>query len=401
MASGYTFILNTPRGCRSVREAPLPSPVRLEIVCRPSQPWLDTVADAMGDRVLDDLAVADLVHECTGPMGSGCIGFDDVEVENLLAVVIDGSSDDGTLDALVDRYLGRGHRVVGVLPTGSDPVRCLPAAISSRVALFYDAAPIEVVPDVVALAGVGVDERRVFVSYAHLGGSHLAERVFDELTRRQFDCYLDRFRTLPGEDFIERIDDELADKAMVVVIESQASAESTWVLFEVLTALARGYGLVAVNVDGGVAHPLIPEALRCRVKGLHNDHDVLEVCQFVQRHHRLAIAQLRRSLAADIRATLARHAPTSVVTMHRDGADVDSGGRRYQVTGSIRPAGVRQARIAASAANPQARPVVYSPIYADRSRRDDQQFLDDETPTAIVPDGLLREAAQLMDRGAL
>lgn len=398
--SGFNFILNTPGRCGRCRDAPLWTPVRLEIVCR-TDPSLEALANSLGDAILIELGLVSEVELCGGPRGIGCLGYRDPDTDNLLVVLCDGTADDGAVDHLVDEYLADGYRVVGLLPRWSHPSVSLPGRLRSRVALFYDAGPEELVPDLVAIAGCGGADRRVFISYAHSDGQHAAGLVFDELTRRQFDCYLDRFRTLPGDDFVERIDDELADKAMVVVIETAGSVASTWVLFEVLTARARGYGLVAVNVDGEPEHPLIPESLRCRVKRL-DDEGVADAYRFVQSAHRLAIAQLQRSRAQDILSSLALYAPSAMVTGQHDGAEVVAAGVSYRVTGSVRPVGVRETRLALAALpQPSMRPFVYSPIYAESRRRLDQQFLDDETPTGIIPDGLLRTAAELMDRGAL
>jgi TIR domain len=71
------------------------------------------------------------------------------------------------------------------------------------------------------------EDRRVFISYAHADGGPIAERLFDLLTRLRFDVFLDRFRRNPGVDFIERIADELADKAMIAVVETPHAVRSS------------------------------------------------------------------------------------------------------------------------------------------------------------------------------
>src|SRR5687767_7209678 len=93
----------------------------------------------------------------------------------------------------------------------------------------------------------------------------MAQDVFEALARRRFDVYLDRFRTAPGTDFVDRITDELRDKSMVVLVESATAAVSPWVRKEIAVANRNRYGLLAINVGGAVAHPWIGESRRLRL----------------------------------------------------------------------------------------------------------------------------------------
>src|SRR5258708_26498777 len=44
--------------------------------------------------------------------------------------------------------------------------------------------------------------------------------LFRSLARARFDVFLDRFSVPPGEDFQQRLDRDVGDKAFIVVIES-------------------------------------------------------------------------------------------------------------------------------------------------------------------------------------
>jgi TIR domain len=61
----------------------------------------------------------------------------------------------------------------------------------------------------------------------------------DLLSRLRFDVFLDRFRLAPGVDFVERIVDELVDKAMIVAVDTRHAVRSSWVRHEVATAVNR------------------------------------------------------------------------------------------------------------------------------------------------------------------
>ena len=150
--------------------------------------------------------------------------------------------------------LARGCAALGVLPAGLDPQVVLPAPMRSLVALTYRASVTETSDEIVDLLLLGGEERRAFVSYAHSDGGALAQQVFEALAERRFDVYLDRFRTPPSADFVERIDDELRDKAMVVVVETPGAIASTWVLQEILTAKYRRFGLLALNIGEQQPH---------------------------------------------------------------------------------------------------------------------------------------------------
>jgi hypothetical protein len=103
-------------------------------------------------------------------------------------------------------------------------------------------------------AGLGLGAFRVFISYRRDDCATFAEQLFDALSREIFDVYLDRFRTLPGTNFVERIRSELADKACVVLLDSRGVALSPWVEGEYAFARLYKLGLMAIDLPGGRRH---------------------------------------------------------------------------------------------------------------------------------------------------
>src|SRR5262249_50084463 len=71
------------------------------------------------------------------------------------------------------------------------------------------------------------------------------------LSHEQFDVYLDRFRTVAGTNFLERIRFELADKACVLLLDSKDVHLSPWVRGEYAFARRYHLGLIAVDLPGG------------------------------------------------------------------------------------------------------------------------------------------------------
>jgi hypothetical protein len=128
-------------------------------------------------------------------------------------------------------------------------------------ALQWDIDPREVAPQIVDAILLDAEDRRIFISYARSDGGGTAEEIFDALSAARFDVFLDRFKLPPGEDFVERIEDEILDKSMVVVVETEVAARSEWVRHEVAVAVKRGLGLAAVNLGAAPPTPGIGEGV--------------------------------------------------------------------------------------------------------------------------------------------
>ena len=113
---------------------------------------------------------------------------------------------------------------------------------------------------------MNLDAFRVFISYRWDETGAVAQQLFDALSHQQFDVYLDRFRTNPGTDFLERIRFELADKVCVLLLDSQHVGKSVWVRGEYAFARAYKLGPIAFDLPGGIQtfHRI---ATRCDLRG--------------------------------------------------------------------------------------------------------------------------------------
>jgi hypothetical protein len=231
------------------------------------------------------------------------------------------------------------------------------------------------------------EDRSIFISYARRDGSVTADRVFAILGAARFDVFLDRFKLPPGQDFVERIEDEIVDKSMVVVIETDTAARSPWVRHEVAVALKRGLGIAAVNLGASPATPGIAEALRFR------GGDDAALGDFLLRQHRVQLAMRRESLRESVwQALVDAGASPTEITSTGLGFIVQSGGARRLVGVCVRPADLHRFRLVREVADADDAFLVHPPPTLHRRRRD-LEWLSERAAVTEVDEGRITEAA--------
>ena len=156
------------------------------------------------------------------------------------------------------RLRPRNSVVLPVLPAGASPTVILPSPLHRLTTLFQGGAIEQLAPDVLRAAGVGGREHRLFISYRRDDAQELAEELHDELTHRGFHVFLDRFRGIAGTPFPQQLQRELADKGVVLVIESPLIRKSRWTLREVSMARAMRLGLLALGLPRAPRFAAIP-----------------------------------------------------------------------------------------------------------------------------------------------
>jgi TIR domain len=371
--------------CRGFVGLPLARATRIMVASDPgAEPSRALVLDGFRAALLG-LGASE--HRCGGPANLSCWATDDPAARNILVVVAEAPPPSFELEQLVDEWSRRGFEPLAVVPAGADHDAVLPQSLRRLNSLVWRADPREVLPDLVDAVILEAEDRRIFVSYARVDGSATAERVFDVLQRLRFDVFLDRFRLPPGADFLVRIQDEILDKSMVVVIETAAAIASDWVRQEVNVAAARRLGLAAVNLAGSVTIREIDEVARCRV----DDDD--ELARFLLEQHRVQLLDRREALRDSVYTAL-RHAGLGA----REIADapygfvVDSGGRRRLVGVSVRPADLHRFRLAYEQAS-GADAFLIHPQPALHRRRRDLSWLSDVSGVVDVDEGRIDDAA--------
>ncbi len=123
----------------------------------------------------------------------------------------------------------------------------LPHSIQFRKAVGWVDNKSVAIATLLQMLGLVESARKVFISYRHYDSKELAIQLHTALSQRGFDVFLDRFSVPPGKDFQERIDQELGDKAFVVLLESPGIQDSKWIQHEITYAHSHRIGILAVT----------------------------------------------------------------------------------------------------------------------------------------------------------
>jgi hypothetical protein len=181
----------------------------------------------------------------------GCISNQNPITQRYLIYVSDGTT---AIDPQYITWLVKSKVTpIPILPVGTDPAAVLPAALRGHVALFWaggSGAIAALAPRIIARATPELGGPRLFISYRHAEAAAIAGQLFDALSHAGFDVFLDRFRGHPGQDFMERIREELIMKRCILVLETPDVHRSSYVIGEVATARRFHLGLMAVDLPG-------------------------------------------------------------------------------------------------------------------------------------------------------
>jgi len=221
-----------------------------------------------------------------------------------------------------------------VLPVYHDAARgtvggLLAPAFKHLNVAFWSASISEALPAILGLAGLTPENPRIFISYRQADTAVLAMQLFDALAHEGFDVFLDHFRIPPGVDFQARLTQELGDKAMVLLLESQGILDSEWTTYEINIAKTTGLGIIALHVPNGVDVAGIDAAIRITPAGtafladLELTPDALNaVIQRVKDEHARALIRRRQILQDSLEGALLEHGVTV--------QDITPGGLRFR-----------------------------------------------------------------------
>jgi hypothetical protein len=279
-----------------------------------------------------------------------------------------------------------------------------------------------VVPDILRAAGIEESERRIFISYVRKESMSAAEQLFDELNRRNFDVYLDRFRGQPGADFRQKLMRELAHKSMVVLLGTPGVHQSPWTMFELLIARMYGLGILVFDLSpafGGKASirglPLISSEVRSLARSslvrgrrtvAFRKAAVTECGEAVANAHTQALLARRQRLVLTVDALL-RHVGARVLSTDPGGRVMAAPAGRsgltksYSIRVSPRPAELTDFHLSHSYAG-AATPIVAAPASWERgATRDMISWLETVSAVRLVEEGNWLRAALDVKRGLL
>ncbi|HHH9302125.1 TPA: toll/interleukin-1 receptor domain-containing protein [Pseudomonas aeruginosa] len=130
------------------------------------------------------------------------------------------------------------NRVSAEIPPLLQPLNCL--AYTSGGAQRVATALLE-------CAGLLPRQRRVFVSYRRGEAREAALQLFDALSARLFDVFLDTHGIPPAEDFQTMLWHRLCDSDVLLMLDTPGYFESRWTSAEFGRALAKGISVLRVG----------------------------------------------------------------------------------------------------------------------------------------------------------
>jgi len=156
------------------------------------------------------------------------------------------TSDDGLVDLL--------RRGVPIIPVASRPERFIaeiPAVLRRLSGLtFQGDGSRRIVTGLLECAGLLPRQRRVFVSYRRQESREVALQLFDALSARLFDVFLDTHGIPPAEDFQAMLWHRLCDSDVLVMIDTPGYFESRWTSAEFGRALSKNIAVLRVGWPG-------------------------------------------------------------------------------------------------------------------------------------------------------
>jgi hypothetical protein len=292
----------------------------------------------------------------------------------------------------------------------------LPEAFRGFNVKFWSVAIAEALPAVLALGGLTFENPRIFISYRQKESAALAIQLFDALAHENFDVFLDSFRIPPGVDFQVRLTQELGDKAMVLLLESEGILESPWTSYEINVAKTCGLGIFALQTPKGKDVPGVDDAVRRRLASADFEDGVFsasaeltievrrEVVERVKQEHDRALVHRRRALRQSLRGALVLEGVSGhffdefgILHVPITGRDVE-----YRVWLTPRPPELPDFHTTHLYAHAPVRGVVIGlsrlmePLRMQRT-----DWLAGLCDIKLVDEGHLKEAAALMARGEL
>ena len=181
----------------------------------------------------------------------------------------EGSRDEHVLE-VIDTALERDVAILPIVNVELEKriAENLPERIVHLNATSWSGEGVSIATSLLEMLGLVETERKLFISYRQNQTRELADQLHAALVQRRFDVFLDRFSVEPGVDFQRRLEEDLGDKAFVLLLESTGLRESPWVRHEIAYAHARRIEMLALTLpDCTELVPTIDDAFRLRLDG--------------------------------------------------------------------------------------------------------------------------------------
>jgi hypothetical protein len=346
----------------------------------------------------------------------GCHALGEPDCQKVLVVVGDAVTPLSATHPALGPWLGADPTFL-ILPALPETARTafsslVPAGVSRQNAAFWTRSADELLPAVFATAGITAAQPKIFISYRQRDSAEAAVQLFDALSHARFDTFLDHFRIAPGVNFQSRLTQELGDKSMVLVLESEHLLQSEWVLYEINVAKSCGLGLFAINFDDAPRVPGIDDDIRLKltaadfvggaVGGRLTDGAVAKVTTLARTHHDRALLRRRIALEQSFDEAVQRAGGAPPVRQPNGAFRVAAPGKDYLAWLTTRPPELPDFHLVhGAAAKPIAGVIIGLTSLMEPPRMVRNEWLAGLCDLKIVDEGRLVWAAAEMARGAL
>jgi len=148
---------------------------------------------------------------------------------------------------ILNNLMSRGIPVLPVVSEISKVETEIPLILRPLNCLVYTTGPQRIASALLECVGLLPKQRRVFVSYRREEAREAALQLFDTLSSRLFDVFLDTHGIQPAEDFQTMLWHRLCDSDVLLMLDTPGYFDSRWTSAEFGRALAKGICVLRVG----------------------------------------------------------------------------------------------------------------------------------------------------------
>jgi hypothetical protein len=205
---------------------------------------------------------------------------------------------------------------IPILPVVSEPTQVsqeIPEVLRMLNCLDYNASgAVRVATALLEMVGLLPHQRRIFLSYRRQEAREAALQLFEELSARVFEVFLDTHAIAPSADFQDMLWHQLCDTDVLLMLDTRGYFESRWTKAEFARANAKGITILRVawpEVKDSPRSTTIP-TIQLQTKDIDPDRGKLDgksisqICAEVEGKRSQGIAVRRLNLANSLQAIL-------------------------------------------------------------------------------------------------
>ncbi|NTS41923.1 toll/interleukin-1 receptor domain-containing protein [Flavisolibacter sp. BT320] len=394
--------------CEAFTGLPCPQPVYIAISFTDS-PASERQAMDLKNALVTGLGQFGTAIQPSPPLcGGSAVAFGSCQalrksgVTSVLFVVTDGAVSNLANPAILG---WTGHTIV-VQPQGQ--FIQLPAPLNSPQAAFWTNDVGDVLPELWRLMGMDHRDSRIFISYKKTDTSPLAEQLYEGLSKKGFEVFLDRFSIGVGIHFQRRLYQELADKAMVLFLESPNFQQSDWVKLEIAFAKKNRLGFYALNRWGDPRIPSIDDSYRYFLHGHHftaggaelNDQTLNHVIAEIKTQHSKALFRKRLYLQSNLYYFLQRRGLPYHLGVDGLIETADARGQStYKIWATPRPAELEDYHFTDMSTLAVEKKLVVGPRFMEANRATRNEWLAHKVGIPFFQEGALLPLARHIQNG--